>query len=97
MKIKDIPGTIKDTTHINSLWVARNKEGDLCLFSKKPHKGYTDKPFRELWCCSTIIPFCGYSVMGNTGLACVLDLDDSMFPEVTWETGPKELILKEEK
>lgn len=95
MKIKDIPGVIKESPPINSLWVARNKEGDLWLFSKKPHKGYEDKPFREIWCCSSITPFCGYSVRGEKGLVCVLALNNSMFPEVTWETGPKELIIKE--
>lgn len=78
----------------SSLWVARNKEGDLWLFSKKPWKGYEDKPFREIWCCSTITSFC---IFGIRHEGCVLQLKDEMFPEVTYENSPIELVINKLK
>ncbi len=82
------------TDNTNSLWIARNKEGDLWLFSRKPHKGYEDRPvFREIWCCGTLLPFVNYSVGYEYRQACCLQLEDSMFAEITYENSPQELTL----
>ena len=74
----------------NSLWVARNREGDLHLFSRKPHLGYEDRPvFREIWCCGTMLPFC----CTVNRRYCVIQLEDNMFPDITFENSPAELKL----
>jgi hypothetical protein len=84
----------------SQLWLARNRDGDLWLFSVKPRLGREDIPSRDIWVSGE--PFC-YLYKGNgllnTGddeyerISCCLELLSSLFPEVTFENSPQRLVL----
>ena len=58
------------------MWIARDKNGWLCIFSTEPH---LDKA-KERWEIDSI-DWCG--------------IDEDLFPEVTFENSPKELVIKD--
>ncbi len=63
---------------MNSIWIARDKDGTLCAYNQKPCR----IAFDDIW-----LPENGndwnYEV-----------LNDDWFPEVTWENSPIELVPK---
>ena len=62
------------------IWIARNKDGTLEV--------YVEKPVRKKTCFEE----------SQSGLykGWIVDLDEALYPEVTWENSPKELTIKEE-
>lgn len=59
-------------------WVARDEDGQLCIFYKgKPHRGGCNR-----WWYS------GYCAEGDW-----MCIDNKMFPELTWEDEPIEVEL----
>lgn len=63
---------------MNSIWIARDKDGILCAFSVKPE--------RDILSYSWIV----------LDDACGICIPADWFPEVTWESEPIELVIKEE-
>ena len=62
----------------NILWVARDSNGELFIYSEKPIRDYD---------C--------FIYQNNDDLnACMLP--DNLYPEVTFENSPKQLIIKED-
>ncbi|MBW2505239.1 MAG: hypothetical protein JRE16_11830 [Deltaproteobacteria bacterium] len=57
------------------MYLARDKNKDLYLFSSKPHRG------RDCWWAET----------GVDGT--YLKIEKSLYPEVTWESEPLEVIV----
>lgn len=68
----------KGGNEMNSIWIARDKDGTLCAYNQKPYR----IAFDDIW-----LPENGndwnYEV-----------LNDDWFPEVTWENSPIELAPK---
>ena len=62
------------------LWIARDKDGCLCLYSKKPK---LSEEIEGLWVCSQYGDLVEVSV-----------LPSEMFPEITFENSPKEVEFK---
>ena len=62
------------------LWIARDKDSSLCLYSKEPK---LSEEIEGVWVCSQY----GYPVE-------VTVLPSEMFPEVTFENSPREVELK---
>lgn len=64
---------------MNSIWIARDKDGTLCAYNQKPCR----IAFDDIW-----LPENGndwnYEV-----------LNDDWFPEVTWNDEPIKLVIKE--
>ena len=63
---------------MKSIWIARDKDGMLCAYNKKPDR----YAFEGIW----------QPENGNVSNCGVLDGD--WFPEVTWENSPIELVPK---
>lgn len=64
------------------LWIARDKDGELCLYRNKPELvKIEENTNEEFWQDSS-----------NDGYYCYLD--SSEFPEVTFENSPQEVELK---
>lgn len=61
-------------------WIARDKDGSLCLYSKKPK---LSKEFEGFWICSQ------YDILVD-----VIVLPSKYFPEITFENSPKQLEIK---
>jgi len=55
-----------------TMWVARDKNGHLMLFSMMPRR------VGDMW----------------LSIGKAMPIDKTLFKEVTWETGPKEVELK---
>lgn len=63
---------------MKSIWIARDEDGSLFLYDRKPiGKNST------AWLMS---PNCMYE-----------RIDEDWFPEVTWESEPIELVIKEKE
>lgn len=62
------------------IWIARNKDGTLEV--------YVEKPVRKKTCFEE----------SQSGLykGWIDNLDEALYPELTWENSPKELTIKEE-
>lgn len=61
------------------MWIARDKDGLLCIYRHKPSKG------KEVWRESS----------QDKGLDDICIIPEDYFPEVKWEDEePRELILK---
>lgn len=62
------------------IWIARNKDGTLEV--------YVEKPVRKKTCFEE----------SQSGLykGWIRNLDEALYPELTWENSPKELTIKEE-
>lgn len=59
------------------MWLARDKEGNLYLYTLKPNVGENG------FVCST----------DSNGKWCdYVELDKNLYPEITWENSPKEVI-----
>lgn len=64
------------------MWVARDKDGDLNLFSHKPHR-CTDVGWdNESW-----------DVVSEDNLIDFMLINPNMFPDLTWEDEPIEVEL----
>ena len=62
------------------MWIARDKDGSLSAYEKKPTR--FDSYF---------------GVVTDSGTwDSELWLDEKEYPEVTWESSPKELVVKED-
>ena len=64
------------------MWVARDSDGELALFEKKPHRCNHPRWEVESW----------YSLSGN-----FIDLDPKLFPYLTWNDEPIEVELLRKK
>ena len=62
------------------IWIARNKDGTLEV--------YVEKPVRKKTCFEESQSGLYKGWIGN--------LDEALYPELTWENSPKELKIKEE-
>lgn len=62
------------------IWIARNKDGTLEV--------YVEKPVRKKPCFEESQSGLYNGWIGN--------LDEALYPELTWENSPKELTIKEE-
>lgn len=58
------------------MWIARDKNGWLCIFCTKPHLDKVRK---------------GWEIDGIDWCA----IDEDLFPEVTFDNSPKELVIKD--
>ena len=68
------------------MWIARDKDGELTLFSNKPHR-CTDAGWNnESW-----------DVVSMDEFTDTMILDSNMFPDLTWEDEPieVELVIKQ--
>ena len=63
------------------LYIARDKDNSLCLYSKKPK---LSKEIKGLWVCSQL----------NDADDTVIVLPSEMFPEVTFENSPQMVEIK---
>lgn len=63
------------------LWIARNEDGMLKVFKRKPHKVYDGFTKTTYW-----------NIVNSTGD--YMCLPDSSFPEVTFDNSPKRVELK---
>lgn len=64
---------------MNSIWIARDKDGTLCAYDQKPCR----IAFEEIWLPENGDDRRNYEVF-----------NDDWFPEVTWENSPIELVPK---
>ena len=62
------------------LWISRDKDGNLCLYSKKPK---LSEEIEGIWVCSQYDEIVKVTV-----------LPSEYFPEVTFENSPQEVELK---
>lgn len=67
------------------MWIARDKDGSLYLYSAKPYIGNSGICF----ICN------GDDIFISDCYDCYCRLDEDMFPEVTFENSPKELVIKD--
>lgn len=66
---------------MNSIWIARDKNGRLNAFTEKPQRDETHwKPSTDYLTCFD----------WN-------ELEESWFPELNWEDEPIELVIKEKE
>lgn len=65
------------------MWIARDKDGRIHLFYDKP------KRTGSFWLNRGYNVF--HSLTGNKGQ---VEIDDYLYPEITFENSPKELIVK---
>lgn len=69
-----------------TMWLARDKDGDLYLYTHKPHKN-TDPTFdTESWCTPDFVD-------DNDDIINAAEINPKFFPEVTWDTEPLEVEL----
>lgn len=61
------------------IWIARDEDGYLCLYDKKPK---LSEDIKGVWVCGQY-----------DGLVDVVVLPSKMFPEVTFENSPQEVEL----
>ena len=68
------------------MWIARDKDGELTLFSNKPHRCTSIGKDNEYWDI----------VLVNKYTSAMI-LNSNMFPNLTWEDEPieVELIIKQ--
>lgn len=70
------------------MWIARDKNGELYLYPQKPIKNeewgvYSENTEAE-----------GIFMIGRDVMYSFIQLDANLYPEVTWENSPKELVIK---
>lgn len=65
------------------MWVARDKDGCLCLFENKPWRQMIDKMWLDFPC------YIDYKYEPYTG--CLEQLDPDLYPDLTWEDEPIEI------
>ena len=73
------------------VWIARDKDGELNLFTHKPHRCTNDGFDNSSWDCPDM-PEEGESEVIN-----YMEIDDTLFPELTWEDDNMEFELKQIK
>lgn len=59
-------------------WIARDKDGELCLYKTKPWKRENTDYHNDEFDCDDYF----------------MDIDKDLFPEVTFENSPQEVELK---
>lgn len=57
------------------LWIARDKDGELCLYKTKPWKRINTIYHNDEFDCNDSF----------------IKIDSDLFPEVTWENSPKKV------
>lgn len=72
-----------------TVWIARDKDGDLYLYSKKPELDNDTFTWGEE---DELIFF---SPNNRLDVSCYMQIDSDLYPEVTFENSPKELIIKD--
>jgi hypothetical protein len=72
---------------MNRVWVARDKDGDLYVYDRKPFREYAGGGSYETgrW----------ITAKGNSYSYYAYKLNPDWFPELTWENSPIELVQKE--
>lgn len=60
------------------LWIARDKDGELCLYKTKPWKRVNTTHHNDQFDCDDSF----------------MNIDNDLFPEVTYENSPQEIELK---
>ena len=71
---------------MNSIWIARDKDGDLYA--------YNNKPFRECAGGGTYETGRWITAKGDSHSYYAYKLNSDWFPELTWENSPIELVQK---
>ena len=67
---------------MNSIWIARDKDGWLCAFSEKPTRNEQE----SRW------------VLGATAKQFYYyPLSSTWFPQITWQDDPIELVIKKKE
>ena len=69
----------------NTIWIARDKDGDLYLYSEKPKADDNGVFYGEA----------DQNRIFITTSAPWVEIDSDLYPEVTFENSPKELIIKD--
>lgn len=59
-------------------WIARDKDGELCLYKTKPWKRVNTTHHNDQFDCDDSF----------------MNIDNDLFPEVTYENSPQEIELK---
>lgn len=80
---------------MRSLWLARDKDGDLFLSSVKPTRDNTSGTFgtKIITDKDDEIFINAFSFLEEPLKQCFVELSRDAFPEVTWENSPVELTL----
>lgn len=60
------------------IWIARDKDGELCLYKTKPWKRVNTTHHNDQFDCDDSF----------------MNIDNDLFPEVTYENSPQEIELK---
>lgn len=60
------------------LWIARDKDGELCLYKTKPWKRVNTTHHNDQFDCDDSF----------------MNIDNDLFPEVTYENSPQEIEIK---
>lgn len=69
------------------MWVARDKDGELSLYTHKPHRSNVPGWNHESWDI----------VCGEKEFCDFLDLDPTLFPDLTWDDEPIEVEIVRKK
>lgn len=70
---------------MGNLWIARDKDGSLLVYREKPIRDIRFRIFNL-----------GEDVDYDDAYLELIKIPPSMYPEVTWENSPKELVVKED-
>lgn len=70
------------------MWVARDKDGELLLYSHKPHRCTAPGWNNEYWDSPDLVD-------DEDETIDTMILNPKLFPGVTWETEPLEVVLKQ--
>lgn len=60
------------------LWIARDKDGELCLYKTKPWKRENTDYYNDEFDCDDYF----------------MNIDEDLFPEITFENSPQQVELK---
>ena len=72
------------------MYIARDQDGILTLFSERPLKRKNPNRHTLEWVSSSKDPEIFYDSDGETSY---ISIDEKLFPEVTFENSPKKLIV----
>jgi hypothetical protein len=78
-----------DNKDSNVIWIARDKDNSLFIYSGKPKKDLKDNRFIADVSNETIKTYTSKGTFYNN----IAKLPDTMYPEVTWENSPIELTI----
>ena len=78
MASKDRGLSVCDKKRGLSVWIARDKDGEISIYKNKPWKR-ENEPYHNGECDSADY---------------YINIDKELYPEITWENSPKEFELK---